>query len=396
MKNLYSINFCLTGFMILLTSFWGYAQQNVVIGKRTAPRGIISFSASSTLTGIGNTKHVDGYVKKYGNTAFTFPVGDNGVYKPFAAAADGTTGAYFQENPNTTTIPLGSPFFLANKDGSLGNISNNEFWDIDGANNTKISLSWNAASNIAALTGNSLSALTIVGWNPNTSKWEKIPSIMDNISLLGGSSSLTSGSITTQSTLIPDAYAVYTLGAAASAPLPVNLLSFKATLDDSKTVSLDWVTISEKNSRQFDLERSTDAKSWKLLGSTDAGGESSSRLNYSFKDKSPAGGENLYRVKMIDLDGSFAYSHIESITLAGNREVVFYPNPVADRLYIDANDPGMVKEVNFYDMSGSKLLTSKATGTSGIEVKNLVPGMYLVQMILSDGTTNSSKVIVTR
>ena len=78
--------------LLFLTSLTVYGQQvGIVKTERTSPIGIVSFSPTSKLTGISNTKHVDGYVEKNGTDLFVFPVGQNGVYRPFVAAADGVT-----------------------------------------------------------------------------------------------------------------------------------------------------------------------------------------------------------------------------------------------------------------------------------------------------------------
>jgi hypothetical protein len=88
----------------------GNGTQPGIIGTvRTAPYGILNFaSAATTHANASDASHVDGYVRKLGAGAFIFPVGDNGQYGPFAASADGTTGAYFFTDPTTAiTSDLG-------------------------------------------------------------------------------------------------------------------------------------------------------------------------------------------------------------------------------------------------------------------------------------------------
>lgn len=385
------------GLIILICSVVSHAQVGgIILGKRTSPRGVVSFSENAMLNGSGDNKYVDGYVKKYGSNPFIFPVGDNGMYRPFAAAADQTTGTYFQETPNATTVPPGGPFLIANKQSDVATVSSIEFWDIDGTNSTRITLTWNATSNISGLTNNSLKSLSIIGWNTSVAKWEKIVSTVDVTSILGGASSFSAGSITTNLAIVPNTYNVYTLGALSSGPLPVTLLSFKATVGDSKRVNLDWETTTEINSERFDIERSHDAKSWLLLGNVVANGESSVRQNYKFADQNPLSDESFYRLKMIDKDGTFAYSRIENIKITNAAELVLYPNPVVDRLCFNLPNSTGIKEVSFYNTSGSKVLISNAIGTSGIDVRNLISGTYVVNLSFLDGTSQSSKIIVSK
>ena len=64
-------------------------------------------------------------------------------------------------------------FSTANKATNVRVVSKKEFWDIEGTNATRITLTWNSNSDIGALTDNSLNLLTIAGWNPRTQSWEK-------------------------------------------------------------------------------------------------------------------------------------------------------------------------------------------------------------------------------
>ncbi|SEJ69083.1 hypothetical protein SAMN04487995_5950 [Dyadobacter koreensis] len=203
----------------------GGAQPGVILTERaTGNFGILSFSGDNlTSTGISNTGYVDGYVKKYGAGQFIFPVGDNGNDGPFAASADGTMGAYFRANPATAitsnlftggnypVLPSGGPFptGMTTRGPGIKAVSNVEYWDIDGANATPITLTWDAGSNVATLTASVLSSLTIVGWNGQA--WVRIPSTVDATSILGGTSAVNSGSITTTAPIVPDTYLAYTL-----------------------------------------------------------------------------------------------------------------------------------------------------------------------------------------
>lgn len=379
--------------MFWLTSLTVYGQNGVVITKRTAPVGVVSFSSSSVLTGISNSKHVDGYVKKNGTTTFTFPVGDNGFYRPFAAAGDGTTGAYFQENANSVTVPSGGPFTITNTDATLATVNSLEFWDINGSNASLITLSWNEASGISALTGSKLDQLTIAGWNTITSQWEKIESKIDASSLLGGTSNLTSGSITTSFALVPNTYSIYTLAATPAGPLPVTLVDFKAYLNDASQVALEWETSFEDNSERFNIQHSTDGKSWTTKGSVDAAGESSQKRTYQFVDANPVDGENLYRLKMIDRDGSFAYSEIEGVTLHVDA-ISLYPNPVSDKLYLKIPAQTIIKEIILRNLSGIPIYRTTDLPATGIDVKHISPGIYLIQVIEKNGGSTTNKILV--
>lgn len=222
MKKIYKYG--LTALILVMEATIGFCQTGIVKTDRSAARGLVSFPATAKLTGISSSKHVDGYVEKTGTGSFLYPVGHKGNYRPFGADADGVTGAYFQEDPGTATLPAGGPFATTSRESSVKAVSTTEYWDIDGPNASRITLTWNAASNVGSLTGNALTTLGIAGWNPVTSRWEPVKAVVDEVAHQGGSSTLTAGSITTVQTVVPGSYSVYTLAALNTATLPTNYL----------------------------------------------------------------------------------------------------------------------------------------------------------------------------
>ncbi|MDQ6479001.1 T9SS type A sorting domain-containing protein [Dyadobacter sp. LHD-138] len=174
-------------------------------------------------------------------------------------------------------------------------------------------------------------------------------------------------------------------------PLPVTLTSFTAA-KEGQTALLKWATTMETNSDRFEIQRSQNGKQWGMIGTKKSNGESSSLKSYNFTDSEPLDGENLYRLKMIDRDGTFAYSRIESLTFEG-LTTSFYPNPVADKLVISAADFSKVKNVQIYDASGKTVYKSSATPSAEINVQSLSAGLYVVQMVRKNGTVVTQKII---
>jgi hypothetical protein len=197
----------------------------IVGTERTIPVGFVSFGTGSSWIGSNATNHVDGYVRSYLTGSLIFPVGDNGVYQPVMLSASSSTSpadvAYFNvsasnaittslKGGNEPVLPMGGVFSTTSKDANVASVDNVEYWDINGANPAKITLTWDANSAVGTLTSSILANLSILGWDGT--KWVKIPSTVDVTSILGGASSLTAGSITTDATIVPNTYNVYTLG----------------------------------------------------------------------------------------------------------------------------------------------------------------------------------------
>ncbi|MFD1139478.1 T9SS type A sorting domain-containing protein [Larkinella insperata] len=227
--------------LLLISTLAGYGQSGgIITTERTGRKGLVSFTSPVPLSEISNGRHVNGYVKKYGNGPFVFPVGHQGAYRPFGADAGGTLGAYFGKDPSVGSLADGGPFPATSKDNSVGRVSTREFWDVDGASATRLTLTWNAASALGELTGENISLLSIVGWNPATARWEKITSVVDDQPIQGGTSSLEAGSITTVQRIVPDFYRAYTLAALTSAGLPVNYRGKLETVDCRTVTGWAW------------------------------------------------------------------------------------------------------------------------------------------------------------
>lgn len=190
----------------------GNGTQNGIIKTiRTAPFGIVSYSIVASHTAATNTSHVDGYVGKYGTTAFTFPIGNGTKLRPVSISAPASgdfKAAYWFSNPNAATLPAGAPFLVANRGTGISAVSNIEYWDVDGPSAVNLTLSWDAASALTALTGGVIANLVVVGYNPTTSKWE-------NLGRAGGTTGTlaTIGTITANG-VTPNTYSAFTFGAA--------------------------------------------------------------------------------------------------------------------------------------------------------------------------------------
>ena len=179
------------------------------------------------------------------------------------------------------------------------------------------------------------------------------------------------------------------------APLPVTLVSFtarKETTGEQGVAILNWATTEETNSDRFDIERSSDAKTWKTIGKKTSGGESKVLKTYDFTDQNPVGGINYYRLRMVDKDATFAYSRIQSVEFGTKIELNAYPNPVSEALLFKNYE--QIQQVILYNVSGLKTFQSNKVTERGIDISKLTPGIYTVSVTLADGTHQTSKVIV--
>lgn len=160
--------------------------------------------------------------------------------------------------------------------------------------------------------------------------------------------------------------------------LPVIIMSFDARAFNEKSVNLVWNVTDEINVKEYIVERSNDNRNWFVVGSVNA----SKKATYTFDDNNPLKGINYYRLKVKDVNASTSFSEVRSVNFAGTGNLIVYPNPANSRLYINGNDDKNVV-VSIYNEVGQVVNTLNTNGTSiasGIDVSQLLPGAYSIQI----------------
>ena len=108
------------------------------------------------------------------------------------------------------------------------------------------------------------------------------------------------------------------------APMPVELSSFEGKVLPEGHL-LSWTTETETNSSFFELQRSPDALHFAQLTRVEAAGNSSFPLAYSWLDKDAPAGDTYYRLKVVDEDGSSAYSGVLHLAKAHSEKICISP-----------------------------------------------------------------------
>jgi hypothetical protein len=316
----------------------------------------VHFLAGSSYSGTSNSRYVDGVVRKSGNTAFTFPVGDNSSLRPIGISAplnvsDQFTAYYNYENP-------GLYYTWNSLENTLENVSSREFWILDrnnGSSSVAVTLSWDASSGGV----NDMDFLRVSNWDG--SQW----SDAGNQSTSGTNSS---GAILGNST---SSFGPFTLGSTSFSAnsLPIVLLEFNAT-PIVEGVKLQWKTASEINNDYFTLERSVDGEKWDALSRIDGAGTSYQRREYGFIDRFPVRGTSYYRLMQTDYDGSFTYSPVRVVTLSDealSSSLRIYPNPAKNNITIEKNVSNQGKDLRWFDLLGKEVSAAISITTVGVE-----------------------------
>jgi len=187
-------------------------------------------------------------------------------------------------------------------------------------------------------------------------------------------------------------------------PLPVELNSFTVNVRD-RDIILNWITETEVNSYGFEIERSEiNLKSEILnpqftkIGFVTGHGNSNSPEHYSFTDKNQNSGKYIYRLKMVDNDGTFTYSNEVESEIEAPKEFLLlqnYPNPFNPTTKIEYQLPlESSVTLEIYNINGERvgvlLSQQQAPGYYSIELNSaslqLSSGIYIYRM-----TAQSSK-----
>ena len=142
--------------------------------------------------------------------------------------------------------------------------------------------------------------------------------------------------------------------------LPVELASFSASVVKN-SVELSWKTSTEVNNYGFDVERSSSNQGWQKIGFVPGSGNSNSPKEYSYTDN-PSGGTTFsYRLKQIDVDGSFKYYDAVTVNLTTPSEPQLLqnsPNPFNPSTTIKFYIPNTSDvTIRIYDMLGREVTT---------------------------------------
>lgn len=163
-------------------------------------------------------------------------------------------------------------------------------------------------------------------------------------------------------------------------PLPLKLLAFDVIGLGSNKTRLSWKTSSEINTKCFEIQRSNDGILFNSIKSIQASGNSNAIIEYSFIDLLTPAGINYYRLKIMDIDGSFTYSDIKIIKPDESNKITVYPNPLTNLVNIEGNFKGDDITIWITDVTGRKLYQCVKRNAPRLQLitTGLKPGVYFL------------------
>lgn len=151
--------------------------------------------------------------------------------------------------------------------------------------------------------------------------------------------------------------------------------NFTGAIRESGKVWLQWDVDSAEDGDYFVVQRSTDGVTFETIGAMRKTGNNS---HYELTDIAPPNGTNLYRIKYTGQDGKFLYSKQVQLSLSGDIEFKFYPNPV-DKLLIIRTEHTI--DIQIVDGVGSIRLNKRLQpGIQVINASSLERGVYVLRV----------------
>jgi hypothetical protein len=158
--------------------------------------------------------------------------------------------------------------------------------------------------------------------------------------------------------------------------LPVSLLQFTGRRVDA-TAQLQWDVSGEYGISSYEVQRGSTPTTFAAIGSLRARNEAASRHSYQFTDARPNSGDNYYRLKIMEQDGSFRYSEVVKVSFSAARgmRLSAVPNPTRGQalLQMEGLEKGQYSLL-LTDASGRVLLSRSLRVQNTFEQQTLETG----------------------
>ena len=177
-----------------------------------------------------------------------------------------------------------------------------------------------------------------------------------------------------------------------TSPLPVQLTDFVAKAQGPAAVLLNWTTASEKNNREFEVQRSVDGKTFGVLGRVAGHGSTASAHAYRYTDEQlPANTVLLYyRLRQVDNDGTATFSPVRTVARKPYAAALEVYSPVVPDGLLHYAYTGPIaggEQLEVYSMLGQRYrgFPLAAAGPGTLSVAGLPSGVYVLRVATGAG-----------
>ena len=170
--------------------------------------------------------------------------------------------------------------------------------------------------------------------------------------------------------------------------MPVKLQSFSGNRNNENTDILVWQITDEMNMKNYEVQLSDNGFDFKTVGTVAIQNSTSNNKTYYFTNNVISSSINFYKLKMVNMDGSSAYSNI--LKLSNNQKNIntldVMPNPAKDNLFVHINANRVrSSNIEIVNMLGQIIYRKniqiiKGKNTIPINVGNLPRGVFFLKV----------------
>lgn len=333
-----------------------------IVTTASTPNFII-YETGSSYTGDADSRHVNGWAKKMGTTAFSFPVGNGTYLRKIGITALSATAEfncrYSVNTPNTTNLEL-----------PISSVNPGEYWTLNkiSGGTAQAILNWDHSK--VDFPGYVLADIRTTQYT--ASKWTNT----------GGSATgnvTTTGSITSSSLSTFGQMAVGSITFA----VPLSFLNVSAQrLSNANRVH--WKTANETDVAHYEVQRSFDNSGFITIAAVPARNIKDIQ-SYMYDDAAAPFGKMYYRIKSMDVDGSVQFSRIVSLSSVSAGKLSILQNPFKTQIELTGinmphtnyqyqllNNSGQVVQQGVHKFGGN--------GNLIIPVQQVTSGTYILSV----------------
>jgi Secretion system C-terminal sorting domain len=176
--------------------------------------------------------------------------------------------------------------------------------------------------------------------------------------------------------------------------MPANLGFFRGEVKNNNA-TISWLSTTEINFSHYEVEASNNANSWNKIATVPAKGN-----NSNYNTSAIINQNTWYRLKMVDKDGSIAYSSSVLLKTSGKKAAIeLLSNPVKDQIKISINNDKITNyTAEIFTVDGKRVALKNYQHAGGVTTLSLdAPsnrGTYFVRFTNNGIITDVLKVLV--
>ncbi|MEO5593731.1 MAG: T9SS type A sorting domain-containing protein [Chitinophagaceae bacterium] len=347
-----------------------------VISTSAAPNYLM-YEAGSSYTGDADSRHVNGWVRKTGSSAFIFPLG-NGTVERTIATNNLSASAVFNARYGGATTNTG------NVAAPLVTVDPYEYWIVNKISGGTANIDMNWDNTKIAMPNYPLADIRVASY------------IAGNWTQVGGTatgSTATTGAI---SSATLSSFGSFAFGSI-TVSLPVTLVQFSAYRNNGNAV-VSWTTSDEINVSHYEVQRSDDGILFYIIGNVTARNVAALQ-QYEFTDTKALKEITYYRLRSVDTDGKAKLSKVVLVNYNNlTDKYLTIVNPAHSSIHVTAKNISGVFEYRINTLAGQTVqqgpVKIAAAGFVDINLPaSIKNGLYILQ-IQKPGFSFSQKVLI--